>query len=92
MGNTYRAKSKAAVAAFDEGVFEHEFTATDERDWLGSGALEIVPRKYRVLSTNYERPQGEEFEAAFLVEIEAALLQGGHLERVSPPPKKSSKN
>jgi hypothetical protein len=85
MSNIYRARTRAAEAAYGEGVFEHEFDSpAAERDALGS-LLEIVPRKYRVLSDNYERAQGEEFEGTFLMEIEAALIQGGHLERVAEP-------
>jgi len=88
MSNTYRAKTKAATAAFSDGVFEHDFTVTEEKDWLDSGLLELVPRKYKVLSDNYAVPQGETFEAAMLIEIEAALLSGGHIERVEKPPAK----
>lgn len=84
--NIYKALSKAAEATFAVGVFEREFTPTEERDWLTSGLLEIVPRSYRVLSDNYERPQGEVFEAAFLVELEAALISGSHIERVDGTP------
>lgn len=89
--NTYKALSPAAVAAFAEGVFEREFTPVEERDWLAAGLLEIVPRSYRVLSDNYERPMGEVFEAAFLVEIEAALISGDHIERVDKPEAKKKK-
>lgn len=89
--NTYRALSKAAEAAFAPGVFEREFTPVEERDWLASGLLEIAPRSYRVLSDNYERPMGEAFEAAFLVEIEAALISGSHIERVDKPEAKKKK-
>jgi hypothetical protein len=81
--NTYKATSAAAVAAFDDGVFEREFTATEERDWLNSGLLELVPRAYKVLSNNFNAAkQGEHFEGSFPVELEAALIQGGHIERV----------
>lgn len=81
--NTYRALSKAAEAAFGAGVFEREFTPTEEKDWLASGLLEIVPRTYRALSNNYAAAkQGETFEAAYLVENEAALIFGGHIERI----------
>jgi hypothetical protein len=83
MSNTYRALSPAAVAAFADGVFEHDFSVSEEKDWLDSGLLEIAPRTYKVLSNNYERPQGETFDGAFLKEIEEALIQGGHLERVA---------
>jgi len=87
MTNTYKALSPAAVAAFEDGVFERDFTPAEEQDWLDSGLLELVPRKYKVLSNNFAAAgQGEEIEAAYLVEIEQAHLQGGHLERVDPKP------
>lgn len=84
--NTYKATSPAAVAAFEDGVFERDFTPAEEQDWLSSGLLELAPRTYRVLSNNYEAgSQGELVELALLKEIEAALIQGGHLERVGDP-------
>jgi hypothetical protein len=83
--NTYRATTPAAVAAFSDGVFERDFTPSEEKDWLDSGVLELVPRTYLVRSDNYQVPLGQTFEAAFLVEIEAALVAGGHIERVAPP-------
>lgn len=83
MTNTYKATSPAAVAAYADGVFEHEFTPTEEQDVLNSGLLELVPRKYRVLSNNYAAgKQGDVIELALLKEIEAAHVSGGHLERV----------
>lgn len=89
MANTYKALSPAAVAMFDEGVFEREFSPSEERDWLASGLIELVPRKYLVLSNNYAgAPQGETFDGALLVEQEAALIQGGHIERVTATKKK----
>lgn len=89
MSNTYRAKTPAAIGAFAAGVFEREFTPMEERDWLDSGLLELVPRTYRVLTNNYSAAaQGETFQAALLVEQEAALIQGGHIERVEPATKK----
>ena len=82
--NTYRALTPAAVAAFEDGVFDRDFTPTEERDWLDSGLLELVPRSYRVLSNNFAAgEQGSEVEAAYPVEIEQALIQGGHIERVA---------
>jgi hypothetical protein len=91
--NTYKATSPAAVAAFEDGVFERDFTATEEKDWLDSGLLELVPRTYKVLSNNYSAAtQGETFEGTFLVEIESALIQGGHIERVDPAPKKKKED
>jgi hypothetical protein len=86
MTNTYRALSPAARAAFDDGVFDREFTPAEEQDWLASGLLELVPRTYRVLSNNYAAAkQGETFEGALLKENEGALISGGHIERVDPP-------
>lgn len=91
MSNTYRAKTKAAEAAFSVGVFERDFTPSEEKDVLDAGLLEIVPRTYLVLSDNYAVPEGETFEAAMLIENEAALIQGGHIERVDKPPTKKTK-
>lgn len=92
MSNTYRALTVQAEGVFAPGVFEHEFTPAEERDWLGSGLVEIVPRTYRVLSTNLAAgEQGELVELALLVEHEAVLIAGGHIERVDDPsPKKSA--
>ena len=84
--NTYKATSPAAIAAYAEGVFERDFTPDEEKDALASGLLELVPREYRVLSNNYAAgKQGSVVELALLVENEAALIQGGHIERVGPP-------
>ena len=84
--NTYKATSPAAEAAFDKGIFERDFTASEEKDWLDSGLLELVPRTYRVLSNNYAAgEQGDLVELALLKENEAALIQGGHIERVDKP-------
>jgi uncharacterized lipoprotein YddW (UPF0748 family) len=89
--NTYKATSPAAVAAFADGVFERDFTATEERDWLDSGLLELVPRTYKVLSNNFSTAeQGETVESSFPVELEAALIQGGHIERVDKPAAKAA--
>lgn len=84
MSNTYKALTPGAIAAYDEGVFERDFTPSEEQDVLNSGLLELVPRKYKVLSNNFAAgEQGSEIEAAYLVEIEQALIQGGHIERVA---------
>lgn len=84
MSNTYKATSAAAAAAFADGVFERDFTPSEEKDWLDSGLLVLVPRTYRVLSNNYEAAgQGETFEGALLKEHEQGLLWGGHIERVA---------
>lgn len=85
MSNTYRALTPAAQAAFSVGVFEAEFTPSEEKDWLDSGLLELVPRTYRVLSDNFEVPKDELFERAYLKEPESALIGAGHIERVDEP-------
>ncbi len=91
MSNTYRATSPAAVAAFEDGVFEREFTPSQEQDWLRSGLLELVPRTYKVLSNRYEAgKQGDVVKLALLVETESALIQGGHIERVDKPAAKAA--
>lgn len=90
--NTYKALTPAAEAAFSAGVFERDFTPTEERDHLDSGLLELVPRTYKVLSNNFSAgQQGDTFEAAYLVEIEQALIQGGHIERVDEVKPKAKK-
>lgn len=86
MTNTYRALTPAAVAAYDEGVFDLDLSPSQERDLLDAGLVELVPRKYRVLSNNFAAgKQDTVIEAAYLVEIEQAYLNGGHLERIDPP-------
>ena len=96
MGNTYRALTEAARAAFFVGVFEHDFTIADEADWLAKGVIEIVPRRYRVLVDNAVygvtcNDADPTFEAALLKENEAALIGGGHIERVEPPTEKPTR-
>lgn len=87
MSNTYRALTPAAEAVYAAGVFKWNFTPADEQDALNSGLVEIVPRTYRVLSNNYAAgSQGDLVELALLVEPEAALIAGGHIERVDKPP------
>jgi hypothetical protein len=84
--NTYRAVSDRALALHGKDVFEAEFTPTEEQDHISGGHLEIVPRAYRVLSDNYAAgKQGEVVDLALLVDHEAALIQGGHIERASKP-------
>lgn len=85
MTNTYRAVSGYGKAIYGEEVFEGDFTAAEERDHLEGKHLELVSRKYRVLSDNFAAgEQGSEIEAAYPVEIEAAL-SGVHIERVKAP-------
>jgi hypothetical protein len=81
--NTYRATSPAAERVYGAGVVELDLSVTEEQDALGSGLLEQVPRTYRVLSDNFAAgEQGSNIDAAYPVETEAALISGGHLERV----------
>jgi hypothetical protein len=84
--NTYRPVSARAKALHGEKEFEAEYTASEERDQLDGGHLEIVPRSYRVLSNNYSAgAQGDVVDLALPVETEAALIQGGHIERAAKP-------
>jgi hypothetical protein len=84
--NTYRALSILAKSEHGDGVVELDLTPYDEHSAVTGGHIEIVPRKYKVLSDNYTAaPQGQTFDGAFPVENEAALIQGGHIERVEPP-------
>lgn len=86
MTNTYKALSVLAKSQYGDGVVELDLAPYDEHSEISSGHLEIVPRKYRVLSDNYTAaPQGETFDGAYPVENEAALISGGHIERVDPP-------
>jgi hypothetical protein len=82
MSNTYKATTPFAEAIYQPGEFEADFTPAQEQDALAAG-VEIVPRAYRVLSDNYNAgEQGETVDLALLIEPEAALIQGGHIERV----------
>lgn len=84
--NRYRALSEYAEAVYGAGEHELDLSATEEADALSGGHFELVPRTYRQLSNNYSAAeQGETFEAAFLIENEAALIAGGHIERVDDP-------
>jgi hypothetical protein len=77
--------------------FEHEFTPEDEHVNVASGLLEVVPSEYRVVAEDsivYDTPTGETFTAGLLMENEAALIAGGHIERVEekkPAPKRKAK-
>ena len=92
MTNTYRVKSDYAKAIFTRDVFEGSFTAAEERDYIEGGHLTIVARPYKVLSDNYaEGEQGSIVELALPVEVEAAQMFGGHIERVDKPAKTAAK-
>lgn len=86
MSNTYRALSILAKSEHGEDPVDLDLTVMEERDALEGGHLEIAPRKYRVLSDNYEAgKQGAVVDLALLKENEAALIAGGHIERVEEP-------
>ena len=83
MTNTYKAISVVGEHYFGAGVSELDLSVADERDAVNDGLLEIVPRKYRVLTDNYEAGKKDALvDLALLKENEAALIQGGHLQRV----------
>jgi hypothetical protein len=87
--NTYLPISERAKTLLGENVVDLDLTATEEKDQLDAGHLQIVPRAYKVLSNNFSAAeQGKSFEAAYPVETEAALIQGGHIERVEKPASK----
>jgi hypothetical protein len=87
MANKYRPVSVVGKATYGEEEFEADLSASEELDALSGGHLELVPRTYRVLSDNYTAAgQGETFLAVYPVENEAALISGGHIERVDPEP------
>lgn len=87
MTNLYKPVSARAKALHGEDDFEAEFTASEEADHLTGGHLAIVPRSYEVLSDNYEAgKQGEVIDLALLVDIENALIEGGHIQRADKKP------
>jgi hypothetical protein len=87
MTNMYKPTSAVGEHYFGADPFEADFTPAEERDWIDGKHVELVPRRYKVLSDNYTGGgQGEIIEAALPVEIEAALVSGGHLERARKAP------
>lgn len=83
MTNTYKAISVVGEHYFGAGVSEQDLSISEERDALSSGHLEIVPRRYQVLSDNYAAGKKDALvDLALPKENEAALIQGGHLQRV----------
>lgn len=93
MSNVYKPLTEYAEVLYGPGTGERDLSAVQEKDALDGGHLEIVPRKYKVLSTNYAAgKQGVVVDLTLLSEIEAALISGGHLERVeSEPPAPKAK-
>lgn len=85
-GQTYRATSARGKALYGEAVFEADLSVVEERDLVSAGHIAIEPRAYQVLSDNYVAgKQGATVSLALPVEQEAALIQGGHIERVVRP-------
>lgn len=92
MSNTYKATSVVGEHHYGEGVVDLDLSPDEERDALSGSHLEIVPRRYRVLSDNYTAgEQGAVVELALLKEHESALIQGGHIQRVDEPTKPAAK-
>lgn len=90
--NRYRALSPVGEATYGAGEVDLTLSPAEEADAIGNGHLELVPRTYRALSDNYAAAeQGDTFQAAYPVENEAALIQGGHIERVDKPATTKSK-
>lgn len=73
--------------------FEKDFSPDEEAANLHSGLLEIVPREYKVIggSTVHDAKPGEVFTRALLIGEEAALVEGGHIERVNKATPKKQK-
>jgi hypothetical protein len=89
----YKPVSDRAKALYGPDDLDLDLSATDERDALEGGHLEVVPRPYKVLVNNYEAgEQGATVDLALHVDQEAALVSGGILERVEAkkPAKKST--
>lgn len=85
-GNLYRAATPRGVSIYGDDELELTLTADEERDALRDGHLVQVARPYRVISSRFTVKgapvwRGAVIEAAFPVEIEAALIAGGHIER-----------
>lgn len=93
MGRRYVPLSEWARAIYGPDEFEAEFVATDERDLVLAGHIEVVPTRYVVMSDNFAAaPLDAEYEGALTMEQEAMLA--GHLKRVddeAPPKKRAAK-
>lgn len=92
MKNTYLPVSVSAKSEHGDAPVELDLSVDAERDALTGGHLELVPRKYRILSDNYTAGgQGDVVELALPKENEAALIAGSHIERYDEPAKEDKK-
>ena len=92
--NRYRSLRDAPeLDAKKNDEIELELSALEEQDMLAARRLELLPRRYMVVggSKVFEAEPGGVFEAALLVEQEAILMAGGHIERVDDRPAKPRK-
>lgn len=91
MSNTYQPSSERAKALHGDDAFEADLSAVEEADAVSSGDLTIVATSHEVLSNNYEAgKQGDIVDLALPVEIEAALIAGGHIKRAEKKPAKKA--
>lgn len=84
--NRYRVTGPRPVLDAEPGaVLEHEFTAQEEQDLLDAGRVEIIPRPYLVVGTSrvHDTDPGGTFTLGLPVGQEAALIEGGHIERAA---------
>jgi hypothetical protein len=87
MTNTYRPLSAYGKATYGEDDVDLDLSVMEEKDALDGGHLDLVPRKYKVLTDNFSGgPQNGEYVGALRKETEAALIHGGHIERVDDKP------
>ena len=83
MTNTYRTLSLIGAHLYGEGENDLDLSVLDEKDALDNGHLELVPRKYKVTSTSYAGGKKDDVVTlALQIEVEVALISGGHLARV----------
>ena len=70
--------------------FDKDLSPEDELANVNSGLIAIVPQEYKVVggSKVYETEPGGTFKAALFQNNEAALVSGGHIERVNTTPSK----
>lgn len=82
--NWYRVIGERSVLDYvKDDEFEHEFSAEEEEFHVARGALEIMPRAYRVIGGNevFGAKPGSVVDLALTKGREEALLYSGNLER-----------